>query len=471
LTLLFHLKIFQLLEVVREITPMNQIQSHAPPVRAFGFKFGHLFYRLIWRIMGPLLPVYLARRSQRGKEDPLRLIERQGRTELSAPQGPLIWIHGASVGESLSALPLISRLLEANEALQILVTTGTVTSANLLKERLPQRCRHQYIPLDHPRFVKAFLDHWRPQCVIWLESEFWPGILKEISDRNLPMALVNARLSDQSFERWQRRPGLIGPLLSSFDLCLAQDSRVAEKLHKLGAHNVSSPGNLKFTAPPLPDDESLRMTLSTDIGARPLILAAQTAKGEEETIGRIHLHLKTQYEDLLTIIAPRHPERVSDIEAVLKEQGLIVSVRSRKEALSPQCDIYLADTMGELGAFYRLGAKVFLGRSLVPGHGGSNALEPARLGCALVQGPYTENFNSVNALLEKHEASLVALDDLALCNILDDLLDNANMAAELGQRAEATARSAEAVLDKILIELNPIVQGLIEKEGEQDART
>lgn len=431
------------------------------------FGFLHGLYRTLWRIGGPLLPAYLRRRARRGKEDPARLDERFGKPSRPRPPGSLVWVHCASVGESLSALPLVERLLEQSPGLHILFTTGTVTSATMLDKRLPTRAFHQYVPLDHPRYVDSFLTHWHPDAVFWLESEFWPNLLRGVKEAVIPAALLNARLSDRSFNSWKKRPGFIAPVLGSFSVCLAQDENVAMKLGQLGAPRVSMPGNLKFAAPLLPDATEDRKALVEMIGSRPVILAAQTAPGEEVLLGRCLPNLKQPGQNPLLIIVPRHPERGPQIRQALGDLGLIVATRSGYETITKSTDVYLADTMGELGTFYRLEALVILGRSLVPGYGGSNLLEPARFGRCLIQGPWTENFTALNTLFNDAKASIIVDGEALLTETLNNLLDNPDEVARLGAAGEQVSVSAYGVIDRVTEALGPVLS----KIGDGDARS
>lgn len=432
-----------------------------------GFGFLHDLYRTAWRIAGPLLPAYLRRRARRGKEDLARLDERFGKPSRPRPSGSLLWVHCASVGESLSALPLVEHLLEQRPGLHVLFTTGTVTSATMLDKRLPTRAFHQYVPLDHPRSVDSFLAHWHPDAVFWLESEFWPNLLRGVREAGIPAALLNARLSDRSFGRWKKRPGFIAPVLSCFSVCLAQDEDVASKLKQLGAPRVSMPGNLKFAAPLLPDAVEERKALAAMIGSRPIVLAAQTAPGEEALLGRCLPNLKQPGCNPLLIIAPRHPERGPQIRQALEDLGLIVTTRSRHETITKATDVYLADTMGELGTFYRLDALVILGRSLVPGYGGSNLLEPARFGRCIIQGPWTENFAALNALFNDVDATVIIDGEALLTETLNNLLGHPDEAARLGAAGEQVSLSARSVIDRICEALNPVLSQI----GDLNARS
>jgi 3-deoxy-D-manno-octulosonic-acid transferase len=442
---------------------MTHEPNHSRPI---GHRVARLFYRAAWWFLTPGLGPYLRHRAKRGKEDLARLDERFGLSHIARGDGPVIWIHGASVGESLSALPVIEQIVSTNPQIRVLVTSGTVTSAQVLAARLPSGALHQYIPLDHPAYVKRFLAHWQPSAVLWLESEFWPNLIVQAAKKKIPMALVNARLSDTSFRTWRKNRWAIEPILKSFQLSLAQDANVAQKLTALGASNVATIGNLKYAGAQLPFDPVQLETFAKSIGDRPIWIAAQTISPEEEMVVRAHIHLRETFPGLLTVIAPRHPERSEEIVAILEREDLNVAVRSKGEAVRSETDIYLADTMGELGLFYRLARTVFLGRSLVPLGGGSNLLEPTRLGCAVVQGPYTENFKEISDRFVEANAVIVVEDERGLIEALAKMLGNPAQAEEVGQNAQSLANEAASVLDKVIDAVGP----LLPKPGGDDAR-
>ncbi|MCZ6861399.1 MAG: 3-deoxy-D-manno-octulosonic acid transferase, partial [Alphaproteobacteria bacterium] len=336
-----------------------------------------MIYRLyiaVTNLAGPVFRLVLAIRRARGKEDRQRIGERFGRPGHDRPEGALIWVHGASVGESLSILPLIERLIADRPDLNVVVTTGTVTSAILMSRRLPNGAFHQFVPIDRRAEVRRFLGHWRPDLALWLESELWPILLTEISARGTPIVLLNARMSRRSFARWRRWPGFARFVLTRFALCLAQSEADAERLAGLGAPSPACPGNLKFASPPLPADEQTLSRLRAEVSNRPVWLAGSTHPGEEEIIADAHKRLGERFDDLLTIIVPRHPGRGPEIARELAMGGLETALRSSGDAIALGTAIYVADTMGELGLFYRLAEVVFIGGSLVP-HGGQNPIE------------------------------------------------------------------------------------------------
>jgi len=405
-------------------------------------------------LMAPAIRLVLLVRRARGKEDVARMAERLGRAGRPRPEGPLVWLHGASVGEALSALPLIERLLAADPGRAVLVTTGTVTSAKLMAERLPERAFHQFVPVDLPGAVARFLDHWRPDLALWLESELWPNLIGAAAKRNLPMAMVNGRLSARSYRRWRCLPGFARSLLGAFKLCLAQSPADAERFKALGAATVESPGNLKYASPPLPADDAALEALRGEIGARPLWLAASTHPGEEAIVAEAHAKLRRRHPTLLTVIVPRHPARGPAIAAELAAGGLKVARRGAGESTSPETDIYLADTLGELGLFYRLAPIAFVGGSLVP-HGGQNLLEPAQLDCAILHGPAVHNFEAIAAAMKDARATERVHDAGGLAAAVDTLLTDPALRARRAEAAATVAASEAGVLDRILVALGP----------------
>jgi 3-deoxy-D-manno-octulosonic-acid transferase len=416
-------------------------------------------YRALTSAAAPAVRFVLARRAAAGKEDRARIGERYGHAGLPRPAGGLVWLHAASVGESLSALPLVERILADRPDLHALITTGTVTSAELLARRLPSRAVHQYVPVDLAPSVRRFLDHWRPDLACWVESEFWPNLILETEARGIPLLLLNARISDRAFANWRRARGAIARLLSAFALCLAQSDRDAERLMALAARNVRFVGNLKFAAAPLPADEEELALLSRHIGARPRWLASSTHEGEERIAARVHRRLASRIPGLLTVVAPRHPGRAGAIAEQLRAQGLSVARWSLGEVPSAGIDIYLADTMGELGLFYRLCPLVFVGGSLVP-HGGHNVLEPAALGCAVIHGPHMQNFRAMARDLAEAGAATGVADEAALASVLEGLLRDPALGETRGRRAAEAASERRAVLDCVAAEISPFLDAI-----------
>lgn len=427
-----------------------------------------LLYRLLTAPLAPLVIVYLKRRLSRGKEDALRLGERQGIAGLARPPGPLVWIHAASVGEAAAMLSLIERLLQERPALQILTTTGTVASARLLATRLPPRARHQFAPVDLPRWTSRFLDHWRPDLALWVESELWPNLVLTTHARGVPMVLVNGRLSARSCARWQWSPGLIRPVLGAFELCLAQDRVQAERLGRLGARRVAAVGDLKAAAQPLPVDRLQLDELRRQIGSRLVWLAASTHAGEEGIVADAHRQLSRFHPRLLTIIVPRHPARGDRIEVMLAERGLCVTRRSRTEPITGQTDIYLADTMGELGLFYALAGIAFVGGSIAA-KGGHNPFEAARLDCAVLHGPHIANCAGMAAELDAAGAAETVRDAEELAQAVSALLHNPQLRAARAAAGRRVAGAGLAILDTVLCQLAPWLDRLVPIESRAEA--
>ncbi len=328
-------------------------------------------YRRLSAAAAPLAPALIKRRLQQGKEDPERVSERRGVSDGPRPSGPLIWIHGASVGEVLAAAALIERLRAMN--MRVLVTSGTVTSAAVVAKRFPPDVIHQYVPYDSPRYVARFLDHWRPSLALFIESDLWPNLILSSAARRVPMVLINGRMSHRSFPRWRRVSGTISALLGRFDICLAQSNADAQRFAALGARNVITTGNLKLDVPAPPADMAKLERLMSVTRGRPIIVAASTHPGEEEVLAEVHRTLARYFPSLLTVIVPRHPDRGEAIGQMIEAGRLHVTLRSHGDLPTATTDIYIADTMGELGLFYRLSPIVFIGGSLVP-RGGQNPI-------------------------------------------------------------------------------------------------
>jgi 3-deoxy-D-manno-octulosonic-acid transferase len=403
-----------------------------------------LAYRYATAALAPIAPLALGRRALRGKEDRVRMGERLGRTGLPRPQGQLVWIHGASVGESLAVLPLIDLLL-LKENRSVLVTSGTVTSAKLMAERLPARAVHQFAPIDSPRAVTKFLNHWRPDAALFVDSEIWPNLLVAAHARGVKLALVNGRMSLRSFRGWRRAPKTAAAILSLYDVCLAQDAETAERLELLGAHDVIVSGGLKADAPPLPADPMKLAILEHAIGDRPVFLAASTHAGEDETLLPAHDTLRAKFPGLLTIIAPRHPERGGDIATLCGTRRALR--RSQGDTPATDTAVYIADTVGELGLFYRLAPFAFMGGSLVP-HGGQNPLEAARLGRAVMAGPHTQNFAQAYESIFTAQGSGRVRTSGDIAAFAARLFDDPNEAQRMGDSAIRAAEELGGALEK-----------------------
>ena len=423
-------------------------------------------YRKLSFAMMPLAPALIKRRLKLGKEDPARIGERRGLSRDIRPSGPLVWIHGASVGEVLAAASLIERLRALN--LRILLTSGTVTSATIVAKRFPPDIIHQYVPYDSPRFVARFLDHWRPSLALFIESDLWPNLILSSAARRLPMVLINGRMSPRSFPRWRRASGTISALLSRFDICLAQSRVDAERFAALGGANVLTTGNLKLDVPAPPADPHKLERLMLATRGRPVIVAASTHPGEEEILLQAHRTLSGFFPGLLTVIVPRHPDRGPAIALTVATSGLAGALRSRDELPTAAAEIYVADTLGELGLFYRLAPIVFMGGSLVE-HGGQNPIEAVKLGAAIVHGPHVFNFADVYEALDSSAGARRADGLEGLVKQLGQLLADPDACNTVNASASRVVGELGGALERTLAALEPYLLQLRLEMGAGDA--
>jgi 3-deoxy-D-manno-octulosonic-acid transferase len=416
-------------------------------------------YHTLTSAAEPTFHYLLQQRLKKGKEDAARLEERKGVPSLKRPEGSLIWVHAASVGEAQSTLILVNRLLAEYDTLNVLVTTGTVTSATLMKQRLPARAFHQYYPLDHPDWVSRFLDYWRPDMALWMESELWPNMLMQIKADAIPCVLVNARLSERSFKRWKFFKSVIAEFLDCFEVIFCQTEKDEARYIYLGAVATKVTGNLKFSASPLGFDKASLQELTAFTTGRPLWLYASTHKGEEEMACRLHQIIKTSLPDLLTIIVPRHPERREEIMKSCAGFGLNLLLRGEEKRIpQPEDDIYIADTLGELGLFYRLAPIACIGRSFSnDGGGGHNPIEAAQLGCAVLHGPNVQNLQEIFDMMDSEDAALRMGDESHLRDTLTKLLTDGDARQTLQNKALTFARSHIGVADIVMQEISDII--------------
>ena len=411
-------------------------------------------YRLVVSAMEPAVLGLLYWRQRKGREDKTRLGERQGYPSRQRPKGHLIWVHGASIGETLSLLPVVERM--AQRGLAVLVTSGTRTSASLIARRLPPGAVHQFVPLDVPRYIRRFLDHWQPDVALIAESEIWPNTIMALSERDIPLVMVNGRMSDRSYQRWQKMPRIIGGLLERFALCLAQTSEDAARLARLGAPRVIVTGNIKFDAAPPPADPRVVAQLSGLIAGRPVWLAASTHPGEESAIVAVHRALAKRHPNLLTIIAPRHPHRGPEVAAIAGQAGLRSGRRS--EGIHPDraTDVYVVDTVGEMGLFYRLSPIVLMGGTLVP-IGGHNPIEPAKLGAAILHGPHVHTATEIYEALDRARGAAMVKDSATLARAVSELLSNTALTRDMARAAGEAVQALGGAVDRTMHSVDPFI--------------
>lgn len=411
-------------------------------------------YRGLARALTPLFNLLFWLRSRSGKELPARKGERFGRSATSRPAGKLVWIHAASVGETVSVLPLVDELTASGN--KVLLTTVTVTAAQLAQGRLPEGAIHQFMPFDAPGPICRFLDHWSPDLAMVVESEIWPCLFDEMRSRQTPFVLLNGRLSDRSYRSWARFPRISGYLFRCLDLVLAQSGADGERFRLLGCRNVSTPGNLKFDAPDPAVDEGQATALLAQTGARPVWLAALTHPGEDEIVLEAFGRLTEEFPGLLLVLVPRHPVRTDDIAAMIDSRGLRAARRSLDQAIETDTDVYLGDTLGEMGLFYRLAPVTFLGGSFNDA-GGHNPVEAALSGSALVTGPRVANARAVYKDFWSRRASLKAELPENLADCVGSLLRDADAARAQAERARALVEAGRGALAETLKVLQPML--------------
>lgn len=409
-------------------------------------------YARVTAMAAPLTPLLMRRRLEAGKEDPERINERRGIATRERPAGSIAWLHGASVGEFLSIMPLVHKLEE--RGMTVLVTTVTKTAAALAAKRLPPTAIHQYMPWDVPGFVDRFLNHWQPDIAIFAESELWPNLILRTTARGIPLIQVNGRLSENSYKGWRRVPRVIGALLSRFDLCLTQTAEDAQRFSALGAPRVETTGNLKFDVPAPGADPVVLSALTTAIGGRPVMLAASTHDGEDEIVIAAHRSIEARVPGLLTIIAPRHPERGGRIAALANSAGFRCLQRSQNTLPGPATRLYIADTIGEMGVFYRVASIAVLGGSFIT-HGGQNPIEPAKLDVPLLHGPHVFNFAAVYAALDEAGAACVVSNSATLATEATGLLTDRDRAKRQIDAASGLMVDLSGALDRTISALDP----------------
>lgn len=437
---------------IKRATPLDQLAALSPPPPGTGLKI----YKRGLSLLRPVAPLLLNMRERQGKEDKGRRGERLGFAGRRRPDGKLIWIHAASVGETNAVLPLIDEILKGDASAHVLLTTGTTTSAGLAGQRLPDRAIHQYVPLDVPEYTARFLDHWHPNLSIFTESDIWPNLVLATAERAIPLALINARMSPRSMKRWRKNARIGRPLFSRFNAVLAQNDTVARTIKMLGAPNVVVAGNLKIDAPPPPVNEGLLAQLQIATANRPLLLAASTHPGEETIIATAHAIIAKDIPDLLTIIVPRHPDRGQVLVAEMAGRGLVTERRSQTPVPSRDAQIFITDTIGELGTFYALCPIAIMGGALIE-HGGQNPIEAIRHGAAVLTGPHHHNFSDVyDELLRTGGIREVKSADEIAATVKTLMLDSAE-AAKMRDGAKTAINALGGAMAKTITALKPFL--------------
>ena len=409
-------------------------------------------YLAFSQVSGPIWRYLHRKRLQKGKEDPARISEKYGISPYPRPSGRLYWFHALSVGESLALLPLIDRALDDDPEASVLLTTSTATSvAALAKSDLPARAQHVLLPIDTAQAVRRFLDHWRPDVAVFAELDFWPRLMIDTHRRAIPMILVNSRMSPSSFESRGRLRGLMRDILQLFDALLVQETESAERFKKLGADadKIVVAGALKAAARPLPADRVELDALKQSIGNRPVWLAAATRDVEEAAMIRVHKTVVQSHPRALLIMAPRFLESADEIEAEASRVFSHVARRSRNEAPDDETNLYIADTIGEMGLWYRLAPISFVGHSLGPEGkplGGKNPYEAAALKSVVIYGPSVADFSETYQALQDGSAAVFVEDEQALTAAVLRLLV-VEERAPIQEAADRVIEARRGVLD------------------------
>jgi 3-deoxy-D-manno-octulosonic-acid transferase len=404
----------------------------------------------------------VSRKLQRHDVPALRQHERLGNASLPRPPGRLVWFHAASVGESLSVLTLITRMGERLPDAGFLITSGTATSADLIARRMPPRTRHQFAPLDAQGPVQRFYDHWRPDAGIIVESELWPLMLSRGRDRGMPLALLNARLSAKSVQGWCKVPATSAFVLDQFDLMLTQNRQAADNLLAMGADpaRVRVGTNLKATSAPLPVDFDTLDTVRNQLNGRPTWVASSTHPGEEEIVLAAHARLLRDHPALCLVLVPRHPDRGDSVADFVRAKRLSLARRTAGEPITPDTQVYMADTLGETGTWYALTPLVFLGGSLLP-IGGHNPIEPAQAGAAVLTGPHVANFSETFTPLIACGGAHEVTDGETLAVAVDLWLTDPNA-------LQAARAAAHAYVDRQQSKLDAVIDQICDALGLSD---
>ncbi|MEP7455910.1 lipid IV(A) 3-deoxy-D-manno-octulosonic acid transferase [Phyllobacterium sp. SB3] len=415
-------------------------------------------YRWAGAIIFPVVGAYVAFRASKGKEERGRQGERYGVASVARPSGPLVWVHAASVGETSAVTPLVEAIVEMG--IHVVLTTGTVTSAKMVQDRLGDRVIHQYVPLDLKPAVDRFLTHWQPDLAVICESEIWPMTILELGTRRVPQVLVNGRLSDRSFTAWHKRASIAEALFENLAHVVAQSDVDGERFRTLGARPVTVSGNLKVDTAIPPVDNSQLATLQGMIGSRKTWAAISTHQGEEEIVSQVHQMLKARHRDLLTILVPRHPDRAAEVAAQIEAMGMKVALRSRNDPIEPETDIFIGDTIGDMGLYLRMAEIAFVGRSLTA-QGGQNPLEPAMLKSAILSGRNVQNFRDSYQRLIKNGAAKLVRDKDMLAGAVNYLFNNPAERQVMIDAGLKTVEDMRGSLSRTMTALEPFLQPLV----------
>ena len=420
------------------------------------------FYKLFTIIFSPLIDLYMLFRLVRRKEDGKRIKERFGYTNIKRPKGKIIWFQCASVGESNSALPLIEKIIEKyNEKITVLITTGTTTSAKIIGKKIEGKSNiiHQYTPIDKYFVIKRFLNYWKPSALITIESEIWPNMITLANEYTNKVMIVNAKMSERSFKRWKKFKGMKESVFDSISICYPQSQDDQYRLINLGIQNTLFLGNLKFDIPRLKVNQEFLNEIKTVIKSRKLLLCASAHEEEKEIIVKLYKNLKSDFSDIIFIVAIRDIKNVKKISEYFKSQNLIIKQKSLNEKIDFNTNIYLYDEMGEMGTLFEISNIVLMCGSLAENMGGHTPVEPAKHSCAIITGPYIKNNKSLFLELEKNNACLIV--DSKNKALEENLYDNIKLLINDSQKVDELKQNAISVCEKFSNVANDVAKNII----------
>ena len=420
----------------------------------------YFWYRFFTYLFYPFAPIYLYFRKIKKKEDSISYKEKLSRIETAREEGFLIWFHVASVGEAMSILPLIESCIEEKKIDKILLTSITLSSGNVLKKRFSQNVKvfHQFLPLDISVWTNKFLDHWKPNLSIFIDSEIWPNLISQISKKKIPLLLINARITKKSFDRWKLIIGFAKKIFEKFDLCIASNKESESFLKILGAKNIKNYGNLKFSKIKTELNNKLDSDFLIKIENRKIWCGASTHPPEEILCAKSHLKIKEKYKNILTIIIPRHIDRIKTIYEELSKLNLKIVLSSNLSQVDAKTDVILVDSYGESLKFYNISKYVFLGKSLTTAltkDSGQNPIEPARLGCKIFHGPYVSNFAEIYKYFNELGISkeVNSSNELSL-SLVEEFKDNKPKNPEIAEKIEIYGQN---ILNNVTMEIKKYI--------------
>ena len=420
----------------------------------------YFWYRFFTYLFYPFAPIYLYFRKIKKKEDSISYKEKLSRIETAREEGFLIWFHVASVGEAMSILPLIESCIEEKKIDKILLTSITLSSGNVLKKRFSQNVKvfHQFLPLDISVWTNKFLDHWKPNLSIFIDSEIWPNLISQISKKKIPLLLINARITKKSFDRWKLIISFAKKIFEKFDLCIASNKESESFLKILGAKNIKNYGNLKFSKIKTELNNKLDSDFLIKIENRKIWCGASTHPTEEILCAKSHLKIKEKYKNILTIIIPRHIDRIKTIYEELSKLNLKIVLSSNLSQVDTKTDVILVDSYGESLKFYNISKYVFLGKSLTTSltkDSGQNPIEPARLGCKIFHGPYVSNFAEIYKYFNELGISkeVNSSNELSL-SLVEEFKDNKPKNPEIAEKIEIYGQN---ILNNVTMEIKKYI--------------